>query len=94
MQKVANVQVLSEYRLELVFDSGERGTVSLAHLAGKGVFAYWNEYCNFENVRIGSSGELIWDELIDLCPDSLYLQATGKKVEDVFPAANRVPIHA
>ncbi|MFA6243581.1 MAG: DUF2442 domain-containing protein [Candidatus Hydrogenedentales bacterium] len=94
MRRVAHVQVLSEYRLELTFDTGERGTVSLAHLAGRGVFAHWNDYCSFERVSIGPSGELIWGDAVDLCPDSLYLQALGKRVEDLFPAVNRATIHA
>jgi hypothetical protein len=37
-------------------------------------------------VKIGSSGELVWNDQIDLCPDALYLKVTGKKPEDIFPA--------
>jgi hypothetical protein len=35
----------------------------------------------FEQVRIGSFGELIWGDQIDL---SLFLRVTGRKPEDVF----------
>jgi len=94
MPKIAKVRVLQGYRLELEFDDGLRGTADLADLAGKGVFALWNERPAFERVRIGASGELIWSDRVDLCPDSLYLRVTGKRPEDIFPALGRGPAHA
>jgi hypothetical protein len=60
--------------------------VDLSALAGKGVFSCWNDYDFFNKVSIGSSGELVWGNDVDLCPDSLYLQITGKRPEDIFPA--------
>ena len=86
MPKVAKVRVLQGYRLELEFDDGRQGTAELADLAGKGVFALWSDSRAFEQVQIGSSGELSWSDRVDLCPDSLYLRVTGKRPEDVFPA--------
>ncbi len=94
MHKITEVKVLEDYRLELTFADGTQGTVDLSHLAGKGVFTLWNAYDTFREVRIGSSGELVWGEQIDLCPDALYLQATGKKPEDIFPNLKQEPVHA
>ena len=36
------------------------------------------DYGKFENVSIGSSGELVWDDAVDLCSDALYMQLTEK----------------
>jgi len=94
MRKVLKVKVLHGYRLELEFDDGVRGTANLADLAGKGVFALWSDHRAFEQIRIGISGELIWGDRVDLCPDSLYLRVTGKKPEDIFPALRQDPAHA
>ena len=94
MHKVTAVKVLEDYRLNLVFADGKRGTVNFSHLVGKGVFALWNDYRAFREVQIGASGELAWGEGIDLCPDVLYLQATGQKPEDIFPSLQQEPIHA
>ncbi len=94
MRKVTKVRVLEEYRLLLTFDDGIQAVVDLSDLAGKGVFALWLDYRAFEQVRIGSSGELVWADRIDLCPDSLYLRATGKSPEDLFPALRHEPAHA
>jgi hypothetical protein len=86
MRKITKVKVLQGYCLELTFDDGVSGTVDLSYLVGKGVFVLWRDRNAFEQVQIGSSGELFWGNQVDLCPDSLYLKATGKKPGDVFPA--------
>ena len=94
MKKVSEVKVLQGYRLESVFDDGARGVVDLSDLVGKGVFAIWRDRRIFEQVQIGSFGELVWGDQIDLCPDALYLKATGQKPEDVFPALRCESVHA
>jgi len=94
MYKIINVSVLQDYQLKLEFADGKRGIVDLSHLVGKGVFSMWNDYSQFENVKIGLSGELMWSELIDLCPDSLYLQITNQKPDDLFPALKQKVAYA
>ena len=70
------------------------GVVDLSELVGKGIFTLWRDPHIFEKVRIGSFGELIWEDKIDLCPDSLYLKVTEKKPDDIFPALRRESIYA
>ena len=94
MVKITKVSVIANYRLELAFDDGVRGVVDLSDLVGKGVFALWRDPDIFEKVQIGSFGELIWLDKIDLCPDSLYLKVTGKNLEEVFPSLRCEPIYA
>jgi hypothetical protein len=94
MRKVLKVTVLQGYSLKLEFDDGVSGTVDLSDLTGKGVFALWCDRAAFEQVRVGPSGELVWSDQVDLCPDALYLKVTGKKPEDVFPALPHEPAHA
>ena len=94
MVKITRVKVLERFRLELDFDDGVCGVVDLSDLVGKGVFASWRDQDFFKRVRIGSFGELAWGDKIDLCPDSLYLKATGKAPEEVFPALDCDSIHA
>lgn len=94
MHKISNVTVLHNYRLELEYDDGRQGTVDLSHLAGKGVFSLWNDYEAFRKVKIGSSGELVWNDQIDLCPDSLYLKITNQNPEDLFPSLKQRAAYA
>lgn len=94
MNRISKVKVLPGYRLHLEFDDGVSGTVDLSENVGKGVFALWRDPLFFEQVAIGSAGELVWGEKIDLCPDALYLKVTGKKPEDLFPALHNLTNHA
>jgi len=94
MNKISKVKVLPGYRLELQFDDGVSGTVDLSDRVGKGVFALWRDPSFFEQIAIGSAGELVWGEKIDLCPDALYLEVTGKAPEDLFPALRNLSTHA
>lgn len=94
MIKITQVKALQGYRLELAFDDGVVGVADLSELVGNGVFDLWRDRHAFEQVRIGSFGELAWGDQIDLCPDSLYLRATGKKAEDLFPALRREHAYA
>jgi len=70
------------------------GIIGMCGGIEQGVFALWRDPLAFDRVRIGSSGELVWDDRIDLCPDALYLKVTGKKPEDIFPALRDQPTHA
>lgn len=94
MRKIINVKVLKGYQLDLTFADGTRGIADLSDLAGKGVFALWNVYDEFRKVQIGETGELVWGNHVDLCPDALYLKITGKSPEDVFPGLKRNLVHA
>ena len=94
MHRVTSVVVVGKYTLSLLFDDGARGTVDLSALAGQGVFALWDDYERFRKVRIGENGELRWEDQIDLCPDSLYLKATGKTPDQIFPGLRHESVHA
>jgi len=83
------VKVLERYRLSLTFEDGVGGTVDLSQLVGSGVFTLWNRYQDFRNVRIGDTGELIWSDQVDLCPDWLYLEVKGGSREDSSPGITR-----
>ncbi len=94
MYKINKVKALSDYKIWLKYLDGTEGILDLSDLVGRGVFSEWNDYEKFKNVKIGSSGELIWQDEVDLCPDSLYIKLTGKTAEELFPLLKREPIHA
>jgi hypothetical protein len=94
MRKITHVTVLDNYQLELNYDDGMMGIVDLSHLAGKGVFSLWDDYDVFRGVKIGTSGELVWNDQVDLCPDSLYLKLTNQKPEDLFPNLKQRAVYA
>jgi hypothetical protein len=78
------VKALTQYRLWLRYPDGVTGEVDLSYLAGDGVFALWNEPGEFERVHIGLMGSVAWTEEVEICPDALYMDITGKSPGEVF----------
>jgi Protein of unknown function (DUF2442) len=94
MPKAVEIKALSDYRIWVRFADGTAGEVDLSHLAGRGVFSLWQDYTAFQGVHLGSSGEIAWNDEVELCPDSIYLKLTGKTPEDVFPNLVRTEVGA
>ena len=85
MFRPVQVRALPNYKLWVRYSDGVEGEVDLGHLVGKGVFALWDDYSAFEQVYIGSDGQIAWSDMIDICPDAVYLMITGKAPEQLFP---------
>ncbi|RME74104.1 MAG: DUF2442 domain-containing protein [Chloroflexi bacterium] len=85
MFKPIEVKALPDYKLWVKYADGVEGEVDLSHLVGKGVFVLWNDYAAFEKVYIGEHGEIAWSDEIDICPDTIYMEITGKTPEELFP---------
>lgn len=85
MVKLNAVTALAGYKLYLEYDDGVKGEADLSHLAGKGIFTAWNDPAVFEAVTVGAHGEIRWTEELEFCADSMYLEITGKRAEDLFP---------
>jgi hypothetical protein len=94
MLKPIEVKVLKKYRLHLKFSDGVEGEIDLSEFAGKGVFALWNDYSKFEQVHIGESGEIAWNDDVDMDSDAMYMKITGKTVENLFPKLRELAEHA
>ena len=81
------VEPRDSYRLWLCYSDGAAGEVDLSHLAGGGVFAAWNDRARYASVHITDYDAIAWDNELELCPDALYMQLTGKSLTDVMPQA-------
>ena len=92
--KITEAKPVDRFRVSLRFDDGTSGVVDLSHLAGRGVFRAWQQEGVFEQVSISSVGALQWPGDLDLCPDSLYLQMTGKSAAEVFSTLQHSLAHA
>ncbi len=93
MKKITAIKVLENYRIWLRFNDGAEGEVDFSSKSRTGVFAFWNSYENFRKAHIGEFGELLWNDQLDFCPDSLWLQVTGQKLE-VLLAQTPPLVHA
>ncbi len=85
MLTVVEVGALPGYGIRARYEDGVEGEVDLSRLAGKGVFSAWADRAFFETVRVSPHGSIAWSDDVELCADSIYLELTGKKLEDLFP---------
>ena len=92
MFRPVQVRALPNYKLWVRYSDGVEGEVDLGHLVGKGVFALWDDYSAFEQVYIGSDGQIAWSGMIDICPDAVYMMITGKTPEQLFPNLQTEPV--
>jgi len=93
MKKITTLKVLENYRVWLRFSDGVAGEVDFSSKPRTGVFSFWNSYENFRHAHLGDSGELVWNDQVDFCPDSLWLQVTGENTEALL-VQNPSPAHA
>ena len=75
--KPTAVKALDNYSIFVSFADGTQGKVDLKHLAHRGVFQDWDKNNLFAFVHIDEYGAIVWNENIDICPDSVYLQLKG-----------------
>ena len=78
---VVALEVLKPYELRVGFDDGTVGTVDLSDSAALGgVFSAWSDedYWNTAHI-VAETGAVAWGDgnEVDVCPISLYLNATG-----------------
>jgi len=92
--KILEARPLDGYKIWLKFEDGAAGEVDLSHLAGKGVFALWNDYENFKKISVEDNRRVAWSDEIDIDADSLYMKLTGKTPEELFPALKEEHAHA
>ena len=78
-----DVTALGGYRIWIRYSDGSAGEVDLADLAGRGVFSAWDDPDCFKDVHLGSFGAVAWREDIELCPDALYMELTGKTLDEI-----------
>jgi hypothetical protein len=70
------------------------GDVDLKHLANQGVFGVWEEAGFFEKVYIDPDTKSIaWNEQIDLCPDTFYLELKEITFQDWQQQTNSYAYH-
>lgn len=73
MIKPEEVRAREKYVIWIKFSDGVEGSVDLSHLAGKGVFKYWDKNNNFKKVRISKKFRtVVWNDEIDISVDNLY----------------------
>ena len=74
--RISGVRPTDGYKLDLVFDNGERRIFDCASLLDFGVFEELVDSNYFRKVGV-RDGTIVWPHEQDICPDTLYLDSTG-----------------
>jgi hypothetical protein len=82
LAQLTSVKPLENYSIFVSYNDGVQGVVDLQHLANKGVFKQWDSNNLFRQVHISDYGAIAWNDDLDICPDSIYLQLKGLTFED------------
>ena len=86
MIRPIEVEARDGFRIWLRYSDGASGEVDLSHLAGRGVFAAWNEPGYFDKVHIAPHRAITWGDEIGALPGmQCTCDLTGKSVEEVMP---------
>ncbi len=94
MIRPIDVKALDGYRIWIKFEDGAEGELDLSHHAGRGVFKAWEDRAFFEAVRLSPYQVVVWGDDLELCANALYMEITGKTVDEILPIADSVNAHA
>ncbi len=72
--RVKEVRPNDDYTLSLIFDNGEKGVFDVSPYLNKGIFSQLKDRGVFNSVR-PFLGSIQWENGLDLCPDTLYLDS-------------------
>ena len=75
--RVKHVSATSDYKLQLEFTNGERGVYDCSPLLDFVVFKELKDLNYFKQAHV-LDGTVVWPHEQDICPDTLYLDSTGR----------------
>jgi hypothetical protein len=79
--EITEAKYVADHKLYLCFEDGSKGTVDFGKFIEKGtVFAKLSNMSTFKNFEI-QYGTIVWkSEDVDIAPETLYAEATGKEI--------------
>jgi hypothetical protein len=80
MKRMTKISVLSGHRLQVQFDDGVSGTISLADDLFGPVFEPLKDETVFAQVRLDEFGAPCWPNGADIAPDAIYAEITGQSI--------------
>lgn len=96
MVRVQEAHAVKAFEVEVTFTDGTKEILDLGPLLEGPAFEPLRaDRSLFEGLRVDEElGTIVWPNGADLCPDVLYMRATGKTVEDLFPDLRKQAVGA
>lgn len=81
---VVSASYKGEYKIEITFEDGKIGIVDFSKYLDKGgVFDRFKNIDFFKSFKVNSElGVLIWEDEVDVAPETLYAEVTGSSLPD------------
>ena len=92
MPTLLKVEPREGYRIWVEYDDGASGEVDLSDVAGMGVFKAWEDRAFFEGVYVTDFDAIGWSDELDICPDRVYFDLTGKTPEEMMPGLRALAV--
>ena len=85
MHRIIDVKPLADFKVWIKFSDNIEGVADLSDLKGKGIFSKFNDQDYFNSVFIDQeSHTLTWPGGIDLDPEVLYAEVSGKNLDEIL----------
>ena len=81
---VVSASYKGDYKIEIEFDDGKKGTIDFSKYISKGgVFERFRDIEFFRHFEVNPElGILSWQNEIDIAPETLYADATGSPLPE------------
>ena len=83
MLEPVKVEARPGYRIWVEFNDGVSGELDLTEYVGKPVFKVWDEPGYFEKVHVSAHRTVAWDDDLEFCTESMYMDITGKSWDEL-----------
>ena len=87
------VEARDNWRIWVEYSDGVSGEIDLSDMAAEPTFAEWQDPSFWRSVRIADYRGIIWSDDIELCPDSIYMELTGKSMDEIYPRSQSQGAH-
>ena len=87
------VEARDNWRIWVEYSDGVSGEVDLSDMVDEPTFADWHDPAFWSSVRIADYRAIVWSDEIELCPDSIYAELTGKSLDEIYPRAQSRRAH-
>ena len=98
MIKPVDVKALDAHQIWVKFEDGVEGNYDLEPILQRGnIFKQWEDRRVFEDVKVEPEWRaIVWGDTgeLEICSDMVYLEFTGKEVDELMPVVRSAQIHA
>ena len=77
--RAKEIRPLQDYTLEILFSNNEKKKFDVKPYLKIGIFKTLEDHTMFQTAH-ADHGTVVWNNGLDLCPDTLYLES--KKIDD------------